>query len=146
MADQGDILQNLGSDQRMLLDNCILFLGEFCRFVQNRIRNSDFADIMQIGGLLEVLHIFVTPVKRFREAGGIFRNTEGMSFRVFILRFQRSGEHLHDLQRDFLQLLLTLTKFIFLTRRFQFVDMPDGANDIDEKKNQRPHSNKDPGD
>ena len=63
-----------------------------------------------------------------------------------LLRLQRSGEHLHNLQRNFLQLLLTLTKLILLMCHFQFVDMPDGANDIDEKKNQRPHSDKDPGD
>lgn len=69
-----------------------------------------------------------------------------MSFCVFILRLQRSGEHLHNLQRNFLQLLLTLTKLILLMCHFQFVDMPDGANDIDEKKNQRPHSDKDSGD
>ena len=52
----GDFFQRVGPDRTMLLHHLALFVGQRARFLQDRIGNPYFADIVQRAGSVKVFN------------------------------------------------------------------------------------------
>lgn len=47
MRDQGYILQDLGTDDGVFFYKVVFIIGQLCRFVQERIRDTDLSDVVK---------------------------------------------------------------------------------------------------
>lgn len=48
MRDQGYILQDFGTDNGVFFYKVVFIIGQLCRFVQERIRDTDLSDVVKV--------------------------------------------------------------------------------------------------
>ena len=120
----------------MLFDNCILFIGELRRTVDNFIRHADFADIMQQRHVVDVLTLLGRESQFLRKHPRVFRHSDGMPFRIFIFGIDCVCKRLHDLYRQCFNMVFSFNGFGRCIDVFQdYIKRPDKqvCNDYGQK-------------
>jgi len=111
----------------MLLHQFELFWSQFSGLEQNRIRNADLADIVQLCGGLEGLQLCCGKPEFITNDAGIASDADDMVPRVIVAKFRRAGQTVNDLHSGLLQIGRSLAngtlKFFRVTKELILISL-----------------------
>ena len=145
MRDQGYILQDLGADDGVFFYKVVFIIGQLCRFVQERIRDTDLSDVVKVSSPFQIQDLLRCPAQLLCDQGRILCNPVGMTAGVRILCLNGGGKGLYHLQRHFFILFLVFADFALLAFQFYILDIFDGSYNIDKEQDQHAGAHKQSG-
>ena len=98
------LVQNFAAHGGVGFDDVIFHIGQAFRIVQNGIRDADFADIVEHGGILQIGYAIRIPAQRLRDFNGIPADAGGVAFCIGIFGVDGVGEGLDRLEGHLLNL------------------------------------------
>ena len=107
-----DILQDIITHDRMFLDRFELFIGEFPVFIDDGLRNADFADIMKQAQRVDILLLFRAHSHPPGDLSGILCYADGVTAGIMIFCVDGFGKGHHKVLCEVSRLLLLLNDMV----------------------------------